>query len=346
MSLAEVLVKKYAKLKGISEEDARKFLAPILEDEDKVKEYLELLSYLDAVETSPGSPAHEVKELLKVQALASMARAHEEKMSKDPVERVLEQALKAQQAIQILNRFLPQTEDPRNKYIEERISRLEGAIEKLIQTLQESRERETSQQFLQALDKIVSKINDQIKILAQRIEKIEKERFSIQEMKRALEQLGFKVLTPAEVPMVDIEKAKEILRKLGYKVEPGFISADQLQKILAEEREKVRQEVKKEIEKEVERDRIEATKEAVITGFKIFGDAIKEILKPLGRKIASELREGLEEMSDEELEEALKDIDEFLSGEETSAPKRTVSPRGKSRRRTMKEEDEEFVKVW
>ena len=306
--LKEALVKKYAKLRNIPEEEARKLLSPILEDEDKMKDILETLSLLDSIDTKPGTLSDEIKEALKSKAMIKLGDTIDE--DEDDIEKLMKKALRWQKELKIIESILGTSEDPRIQALESKFSTLERTLRELVDTLRSSKQNELTKEIVDTISKLNESIQKQIEAINKRLEKLEKEalEFDIDKIKRKLEKIGWSVKPPGSEEW-DIEALKKKLEKYGFKVEPGFITWDRLKEILEEERKKWEEQRKKELEEAIERDRIEATKETITEGFRILGQVLRDIFKPVVRKQLSEVSEELEKTSEEEVERELEEFE-------------------------------------
>lgn len=305
------LIRKYAKVKGISEERAKELLAPILTDKDKIKEYLDILSVVDSIDTKPGSVADEVKETIKAQAITKLGSMMTKNEEEDDLESTLKKILKWQKELQIIEKVMGSSQDPRIISLEQKFNNLESTLAKLVETLKENQQNKLTQQLAETISKLNESIQKQLSDLRSKIEKIEKEEFAfdIEKIKEKLERIGWKVAPPGQNEF-DLEKVIERLKKLGFEVKSGYLKAEEVKKLIEEEKKKWEQQKREELEKEIEKDRVEATKETVITGFKILGETLKEVLRPITRKIIKETAEALEEEEDiEEFNEALEDFE-------------------------------------
>jgi len=102
--------------------------------------------------------------------------------------------------------------------------------------------------------------------------------------KSTLEKLGYKVM-PADKPSSEAE-AIEYLKARGYHIEEPHITREQLQKILEEEREKMRQEFDAELQKSVEERKIKAAETLVERAIdRVFDIFVKPLQRALGYEV-------------------------------------------------------------
>ncbi|RLJ00903.1 MAG: hypothetical protein DRP11_05280, partial [Candidatus Aenigmatarchaeota archaeon] len=285
--MKEAIIKKYAELTGKSEDEARAILEPIFAagDEEKIKE---LLVLLDGISQSSSGVAKEVAEAAKAALAASVAQKH---FSTAPrLERVLDKITELQLTLQVLDRLLAKKREDDTtmimNVINQRFQVLESTLTKLVETLTKQSQQQQQQLLVQALENLQKAFQQQLEELRKQLDKhVSKKKTltvdEIEEIKKKLEALGFEVKKAGTE--FDIEKAKQYLKKLGYKIEPGWISADQLQKILEQERERIRKEIREKVLQEIEKEKIDAAEKVVTTAidrlFNLLSPVIPEVMR-------------------------------------------------------------------
>jgi len=347
--LKEELIRKYMKIKKIPREKAIELLEPIFDDRKKMRELLETLAFLEQLDTSKQGPlTRDVIDATKAKIITQVA------MPRGPLSRLqewMDRIAEFRVMMKLINEMFREEERqsvPRgqDRYIDtivkvlgERINRLEENLSRLIDVLSKRQTEEAQNIIAQKLEKIFDNMQQQINVLRQELDALKKLPQQKQELtlddlenlKKKLEALGFKLKAPGEGE-IDIEKAKEYLAKLGYKIEPGWVSADQLSKLLEEERKKIYELVRKEILKEVEEKKVTAAENIMRTAI----DKLFELAKPVlpavfGKALGTETqttyaqttsqtsssvpppRIETREVTEEEVEKALKALEETSS---------------------------------
>lgn len=311
--MKQALIKKYARVKGISEEEAKSLLEPIMGDKDKIQELLDVLQLIDSIETKPNSISDEIKEVIKSKALIKLGEKTIED-EEDDIEEIIKKAMKWKKQLDLVEKILGgSSEDPRIIALEQKFNDLKESLNSLVNLLRNKEENEVTKEIVNSIKALNENIQKQIEAINKRIEKLEHEGGipDIDKIKRQLEKIGWRVQPPGSEEF-DLDAIKKKLEKYGFKIEPGFLTWDKVKEILEEERKKWEQQIRKDLEKEIERDRVEATKETLITGFKVLGEVLKDVLKPVTHKMLKETTEELSElMSEEDSEE--KELEEAIS---------------------------------
>lgn len=284
--MKEAVIKKYAQLTGKSEDEVRAILEPIFEDEDKTKELIDLISKLSMIaDKERGTLAGEVADAMKARLLTEVG--HKALTPKDKVEKLVEKFEDVALTMKLIDKIFgglhekknPESESAIVRILESRLSRLEDNFARLLEALEKKADSERESVLANTLKEIQKNMQEQINLLRKELQEVKSKKMltinDIEDVKRQLEALGFEVKKAGTE--FDIEKAKEFLAKLGYKIEPGWISADQLQKILEEERQKIRQQIREQILKEVETKKITAAEKIVTTAI----DRLFEIFQPV-----------------------------------------------------------------
>jgi DNA repair exonuclease SbcCD ATPase subunit len=198
---------------------------------------------------------------------------------------------------QILDRLLsqPQQQPPQEPLSYQLVSELAERLDRIHAALQQAPQQQQQQGFGDLLAQI-EQLRKAAELLGMkpRDELAEKLAERLEQLERRLEQLASQPageagqrLSPADavrMALDELEKARQVLEQLGYRVERVQLSPLELERMLKQREEELRRRLEKEME--VERERINAVKEIILA-------AIREVGAQFTRALADAQREAL-----------------------------------------------------
>ena len=237
--LEEMLVRILAKKRGLSEEEARAFLESVkgTDEYDEIKQSLARL--IDAGELIQKMPS-QVQPLaipLLMQGVGGGASSKAQKIAENVA--LISAAIRAA------------SDDGSSKIIEE--------LRKEIQELKEEKARKEYEQIVETIKTYIGELEARVAQLeSQSISKSEGDekdsidRFErdLQKIEQTIEKLKRLGLIKEAENDLDVAKAAEILKKMGYKVEPPP-SHEQIKIMLEQELKKREEEIRKQLEREL-----------------------------------------------------------------------------------------------
>jgi DNA repair exonuclease SbcCD ATPase subunit len=241
--LSESLVKTLAQKYGLSEEDVKLALEMIGGGEDELGKTISTVATTgEALAKTPKDVQQAIAPLVAATVLKQLsADPFQQKMlsltgslltiktllgEDKGVERLV-QSITDQ--IRALNERLAKLEETKKS---EEIQAIAQSIENLRADLEELRSRMES-----GPTAVTQQVASTANPLAQASSQLDEFTRTLNAVVDGLKALGFEVKKPGEVkPIDDIDKAKEILVKYGYEVKPRYMSEEEFQRRLQEER--------------------------------------------------------------------------------------------------------------
>ena len=280
--MKEAIIKKYAEMTGRTIEEARAILEPLLEEEDE--EILDLIQKISMLTNNGDGVSKDVAEAVKADLLLKLRNATENRGPN--MDKFFEYKLMLEM-LNNMTREQRQEPDPHLKIMEERMTKLEETLNKLMDVMIQQQQSSEKNELIKTLKMMQETMQKQIDTLREELRRIKEDNRLIitpdklPEIKEQLEALGLEIKKAGSD--FDPEAAKKLLEKLGYKVEPGWISADELVKILEKEREKVKKEIRERILEEVETKKVETAEKIVTTAidklFDLFEPVVPDVLR-------------------------------------------------------------------
>ena len=241
MKLEELMVKVLAKRKGIPEEQAQAFLDAIRGTDEYEELKASLARLVDTGQIVQQMPPHIQSLAIPLMMQAMQSRPSPQKIAENVAMTVA--AIKAaygddsSKLIEDLRREIQALkEEKEKKEMQEMLSQTMGAFEKYVQRLEER----IAQLEAGNGRKVEEEEGDEIDKLERYLQKVE-------QTKEKLKRLG---LVKEGKEDVDLDKAIETLRRLGYKIEAPP-SWEQLKRMMEEEWKKREEEIRKQIEQEM-----------------------------------------------------------------------------------------------
>lgn len=241
MKLEELMVKVLAKRKGIPEEQAQAFLDAIRGTDEYEELKASLARLVDTGQIVQQMPPHIQPLAIPLMMQAMQSRPSPQKIAENVAMTVA--AIKAaygddsSKLIEDLRREIQALkEEKEKKEMQEMLSQTMGAFEKYVQRLEER----IAQLEAGNGRKVEEEEGDEIDKLERYLQKVE-------QTKEKLKRLG---LVKEGKEDVDLDKAIETLRRLGYKIEAPP-SWEQLKRMMEEEWKKREEEIRKQIEQEM-----------------------------------------------------------------------------------------------
>lgn len=222
MSL-EQAVEKYAKKWGVSREEAEKKIQRMLEREGRE-------GGIPTAEKLFPEPLGPISEKIQDVNQALLSTYHTRRILTSPPEDVaaLREEIKALESKIVGDPVsaLKERIEKIDAVVGELKKGLETQIRELTETLEDKKRKETREELLKELDTKMSPLQEGLKTLTEKLEKMERG-----EAEPAGEMKPSEVLKEADKIA---EEAKGWLAKLGYKVEPEKLSKEEVQKMIRE----------------------------------------------------------------------------------------------------------------
>lgn len=239
--MSENLIKTLAQKYGLSEEDVRLALEMIGGGEDEVSKTLStVVSSGEALAKTPKDVQQAIAPLVAATVL--------KQLSADPFQQKM---LSLTGSLLTIKTLLGE-----DKSVEKLVESITGEIKALNERLAKIEESKKSEE-IQAVVEAIENLRGDMEELRSRIEKgpatvesqtianpLEQARNQLNDfantlntITEGLKALGFEVRKPGEVKHVDdIDKAKQILERYGYEVKPRYMTEEEFQRRLQEER--------------------------------------------------------------------------------------------------------------
>jgi DNA repair exonuclease SbcCD ATPase subunit len=303
--LLEELAAIYAQKRGVPVSDAVALVSALAsrrEDSlERLKRYLEALKAgADAFSSLPPSVAQAIAPLLfaersdgedddlDLRRLVATATVLKSVLG-DP-----SQELQYKLLSQILDRLLSQPQQqPQEPLSYQLVSELAERLDRIHAALQQAPQQQQGvgdllaqiEQLKKAAELLGMKPRDELaEKLAERLEQLERR---LEQLAAPQPQAAGQQLSPADavrMALDELEKARQVLEQLGYRVERVQLSPLELERMLKQREEELRRRLEKEME--VERERINAVKEIILA-------AIREVGAQFTRALADAQREAL-----------------------------------------------------
>lgn len=238
-------MKLLAKRKGLQEEEAKALAESLKEDEEQ--DILTLAQTADVISKLP----KEIQPTLLSLALQSDRKSKFEKIAENVA--ILSAVLKSINAPDesAASAFAAMMEEMRKEIRELKDEKEKKEKEELIRSLEER-----FRDYVSALERKISQLTPRTETVDP-IDQIKEFVDKVQETKEKMKAIG---LLKEEKEELDVEKAEEILRKLGYKVEKPP-SWEAMQRAFEEQLKKMREEIRKETIEEL---KIQEKREALL----------------------------------------------------------------------------------
>lgn len=283
--MREAIIKKYAELTGRSIEEARAILEPLFEDEEN--ELIDLLYKITQIVGDGEGVAKDVAEAVKANMLLHLQQRATTKPNL--LDKIQEYALVMQMMDKLLGaKKEEQRPDPYVQIMEQRMQNLENTLKQLMELMVKQQQSSEKNELIKTLKMMQETMQKQIDTLREELKRIKERDIvitsdTIPKIKEQLEALGFELKRAGSD--FDVEQAKKFLEKLGYEIKPGWVSADELTKILEKERERVRQEIREKILQEIETKKVETAEKIVTTAidklFDLFSPVVPEVIRSI-----------------------------------------------------------------
>jgi hypothetical protein len=335
--LLEALALVYSKKYNVPLDDAKKIIQPLLSKKDKLKEFQEFVSKLESVKPVIQSLPEDAKapaSLLILKELMGPTK-NDTNPTDIIIARELIKSLRDEDPqVKALAEEIRQLRDMYNKLIEQMsaksaVEELRKELDELRKTIAEISQKGIQQQQMQQQPQI---INDVIKKLEERLisleEKLSKPQAQpaksviaealkeLDETIKLAEQYGLirkeahQQPVPAHQAQMNPEELAELLKKYGYRVER--ITPEDLNKILEEQKRRLREELERELE--VEKTRIQS-----------IADIIKDVIREVGGPIIKTITDVQKEYLSRQLYMRLQQISQSSSTSQQSGQSTQLS---------------------
>jgi len=282
-NLVKLVTKEIAKRKGLDEEKTNMLLEALKEDDTSEMIKNAFANYVDMAKT-----ASELPDPAKPFALPFLMQASIPGLaSKDDIAKTVEKLAVISAAIRAAT-----GDDSSSKLIESLQEQIREQ-KRMIEELREEKLRKEQEAIVNTFSENFKEIQENVSRLEKKIEEIEvrkesekkveveKKEDDIDTLTKLLEKLKKNVTVAKELGLIkdkdgeefDVKKAEEVLRKMGYKVEPPM-GWEQFKKYLDEKMKEIREQAKKEAMEELE---VEEKRLSLVTDFlsSIVGAAIE-----------------------------------------------------------------------